>query len=48
MEIVEYKINQELVGVRLDKALSMKDDSISRVAIQRLIEEGKLKVISKK
>ena len=48
MEIVEYKINQELVGVRLDKALSMKDNSISRVTIQRLIDEENILVNGKK
>lgn len=48
MEIKEYKIEQELVGIRLDKAISMKDNSISRVAIQRLIDEENILVNGKK
>ena len=49
MEKTEYKIEQgELVGMRLDKAISMKDDSISRVTVQRLIDEEKILVNGKK
>lgn len=44
MEEKVYKINEELVGIRLDKAISMKDESISRVAVQRLIDEEKILV----
>ena len=48
MEVKEYKIEQELVGIRLDKAISMKDISISRVAVQRLIDEENILVNGKK
>lgn len=44
MEEKVYKINEELVGIRLDKAISMKDESVSRVAVQRLIDEEKILV----
>ena len=33
----EYKINEELVNIRLDKAISMKDKELSRMTVQRLI-----------
>ena len=39
MDSKEYNITEELVGVRLDKAISMKDKSLSRVAVQRMIEQ---------
>ena len=48
MEKKEYKINEDLVGIRLDKAISEKDESISRVTVQRLIDEGKILVNGKK
>lgn len=48
MEEKVYKINEELVGLRLDKAISMKDSSISRVAVQRLIDEENILVNGKK
>lgn len=44
MEEKVYKINEDLVGVRLDKAISMKDSSISRASVQRLIDEGNILV----
>ncbi len=48
MEKKEYKINEELVNIRLDKAVSMKDNSISRMAVQRLIDEENILVNNKK
>lgn len=47
MEKKEYKINEELVGLRLDKAVSMKDTSLSRMAVQRMIDEKKILVNEK-
>ena len=44
----EYKINEDLVGIRLDKAISMKDKDLSRVAVQRLIDEENILVNGKK
>lgn len=48
MEEKIYKINEELVGIRLDKAISMKDETISRMAVQRLIDEENILVNGKK
>lgn len=48
MEEKIYKISEELVGLRLDKAISMKDETISRAAVQRLIEEENILVNGKK
>lgn len=48
MEEKKYKINEELVGIRLDKAISLKDTSISRAAVQRLIDEENILVNGKK
>lgn len=48
MEEKSYKINEELIGIRLDKAISMKDESISRQAVQRLIDEENILVNGKK
>ena len=47
MEKKEYKISEEFVGLRLDKAISMKDDSLSRVAVQRMIDEENILVNNK-
>ena len=44
----EYKINEDLVGIRLDKAISLKDKDLSRVAAQRLIDEENILVNGKK
>ena len=44
MEKKEYKISEEFVGLRLDKAISEKDSSISRVSVQRMIDEGNILV----
>lgn len=48
MDKKDYKIVEELVGLRLDKAVSIKDESLSRMAVQRLIEEEKILVNGKK
>lgn len=47
MEQRKYIIDSELSGIRLDKALSIKETDLSRVTIQRLIEEGKILVNGK-
>lgn len=47
MEQKKYIIDSELSGIRLDKALSITEKDLSRVAIQRLIEEGKILVNGK-
>jgi len=44
----KYVIPLELNNVRLDKAIAILNKDLSRVAIQRLIEEEKLKVNGKK
>ena len=44
MDKKEYKISEEFVGLRLDKAISEKDDSISRASVQRMIDEGNILV----
>ena len=44
----EYVIDNSFVGMRLDKAISEKDSNMSRVAIQRLIEQGNILVNDKK
>lgn len=49
MEKAEYKIeSDEFVGLRLDKAISMKDKDLSRVAVQRMIDEENILVNGKK
>ena len=48
METKKYIINSEFEGMRLDKSLSMIETELSRVAIQRLIEEEKILVNGKK
>lgn len=47
MDKKEYKISEEFVGLRLDKAISMKDESLSRVAVQRMIDEENILVNGK-
>ena len=47
MEKFEYTVTNEYVGLRLDKAISDKDNSLSRVAVQRLIDDGKILVNGK-
>ena len=44
MDKKEYKISEEFVGLRLDKAISMKDSSISRASVQRMIDESSILV----
>ena len=44
----EYKINEELVNIRLDKAISMKDKELSRMTVQRLIDNENILVNNKK
>lgn len=43
----KYSIPQELNNIRLDKAIAFLNKDLSRVAIQRLIEEEKVKVNDK-
>ena len=47
MEKKDYKINDELVGERLDKAISIKDNNLSRAQVQRLIDENNILVNGK-
>lgn len=44
----EYVIDETLVGIRLDKCIVELNSDISRVSVQRLIEEEKVKVNGKK
>ena len=48
MESKKYQINSELAGIRLDKAIAIKETDLSRVAIQRLLDEGNILVNGKK
>lgn len=48
METKKYIISSEFEGMRLDKSLSMIETELSRVAIQRLIEEENILVNGKK
>lgn len=48
MENKKYKINSELSGIRLDKAIAIKETDLSRVGIQRLLDEEKILVNGKK
>ena len=48
METKKYIIDSELAGMRLDKAMAIKLSELSRVSIQRLIEEEKILVNGKK
>lgn len=43
----EYIVNKELEGIRLDKCITMLDELISRMAVQRLLENGNIKVNGK-
>ena len=47
MDKKEYIISEEFAGLRLDKAVSMKDSSLSRVAVQRMIDEGNILINNK-
>ena len=46
-EVRKYIIKEELTGIRLDKAISMLDSGLSRMAIQRGIENKNIKVNGK-
>jgi 23S rRNA pseudouridine1911/1915/1917 synthase len=46
--IEQYVIKEELKDLRLDKAVTVLDNSLSRMQIQRLIEEEKILVNTKK
>ena len=48
MEKKDYVITEEFAGVRLDKAISIKDNSISRASVQRMIDEELVLVNGKK
>lgn len=48
MEKKDYIITEEFAGVRLDKAISIKDNSISRASVQRMIDEELVLVNGKK
>ena len=48
MDLKKIIINEELIGMRLDKAMSIVLSDLSRVAIQRLIDEEKILVNGKK
>lgn len=48
MDVKKVIINDELSGMRLDKAMAMILSDLSRVAIQRLIEDEKILVNGKK
>ena len=48
VKMEEYIVEDEFVNLRLDKVISEKAKDYSRVAIQRLIEEGNILVNGKK
>ena len=48
MEKEEYKVSEDLAGIRLDKAISKRNTDFSRMTIQRLIDEEKIFVNGKK
>ena len=43
----EYIIQEENKGLRLDKCITILDNEVSRMAAQRMIEEGNIKVNGK-
>ena len=43
----EYKIEKDLEGIRIDKAISEKDNNISRAMVQKMLEDGKILVNGK-
>ena len=47
MEKKEYKIEKELNGLRLDKAICMKDERLSRSMVQKMLESGNILVNGK-
>ena len=42
------ELNKELIGLRIDKAISIKDKDLSRAAVQRMIEEENILVNNQK
>lgn len=44
MEKKSYIIEKDLEGIRLDKAISMKDNSLSRSMVQKMLESGNILV----
>ena len=42
--ISRYIVKDELDGFRLDKCITVLDNEISRMTVQRLIDEGKITV----
>lgn len=40
----EYIIEEEVSGIRLDKAVAMFDEELSRQTVQRLLDEGNIMV----
>lgn len=40
----KYLISEELVGSRLDKCINLLDNDISRMMVQRLLDEGNITV----
>ena len=44
MEKKEYKIDQEIEGTRLDKAISEKDSKLSRSMVQKMLDNGNILV----
>ena len=47
MNRITYNVLEEDIGIRIDKLISSKFEDISRVAVQRLIEIGNIKVNNK-
>lgn len=47
MEKKEYKIEQDLAGMRLDKAISEKDSKLSRSMVQKMLDNGDILVNGK-
>lgn len=44
MQNKKYLISEELVGTRLDKCINLLDNDISRMMVQRLLDEGNINV----
>ena len=43
-----YVINEEEKGIRLDRCIAVLNKEISRMAVQRLLDDGKITVNRKK
>ena len=48
MEIKKYTVKKEQANIRLDKVVSLLDKELSRMEVQRLIEEGEILVTDKR